>query len=172
MTKAITALVRLLRTQGIGKTAQNAIAAQIGVAANLGKSEFALAVGKYLAKQATSFWTLAPILAAYAPDIYSQLMEEPSVKRNAELIGRLEKVKALPALSSKPDEVMGDHKPGIAGMEDETLLTGAQDIKTAIDNIDWIASVLGVPGSMVVELSYRLQAIEPEHRQYYAAFNS
>jgi hypothetical protein len=122
-------------------------------------------IGDLLKSNPTLVWTVVGAVGAEAGSaLFDYLFSEEAGVEDAVILGALQKlVPELPTLPVSADAIMGDHKAGAWGDTQENIQTIACNLKTAKNNMDWIANTLGIPLASVGELAYRLQAIEPEH---------
>lgn len=143
-------------------TVQQSVGSALGISTNLSKAGFTSAVSAHLARNSFSYATLLYAIPSFIEDIYNFISidaDSPNAREALSLIQEL-KIDQLPESSF---EGADGNVNTVNGLPETEFSTSVKMVDDARRNILEIGRILCVSPSTVVELSMRLNAVEPQH---------
>lgn len=164
-------IVRALPVLAKNSMFKNMLAKVSGIPASLKNSDFVSKITGWAAANPLKANAAFATSLSSVPSLLSSTFSDDEVAVIA--AGIQEYYPGKDKLNLNPENInsiMGDRKPGVAGVDDEEIMKSAELIAEAIGRVNRISQILGIPTAQVGELVRLIQLTEPSDQKIFHRF--
>jgi hypothetical protein len=165
MVKIVTVIgswLRSLSPQNFA-TAKQSISSALGMSTSTSKVVFLDKVTKHLKDNPMSYATILSSIGVLGQDLLSWAASSDISDKDLELINKILHAGDAAQLPSSSYAGADGNADTVNGVASDEFYNNALMVKNARDNIKEIGAILGISDRSVIELSMRLNAVEPQH---------